>query len=196
MMAAGEAILDRVTAFNERLARVLLAIGGAGLVAMTLIVGWQVFARYVLNDSPSWSEQLTLLLMIWYALLAAAAGFQQGFHIRIAALEMRARPSTARLMRLASEALVVAAGVFFIVWGVELAAIVRTHVIPSLGLSRAWAYAPLPIVGGCMMLFAGTRLAGEWLRPGWTADAAPEGAEHEPEDDPEVLATTPDGQPH
>ena len=188
-MRPAQPMLDRVTAFNDGLARVLLAIGGAGLVAMTLIVGWQVFARYILNNSPSWSEQLTLLLMIWYAMLAAAAGFQQGFHIRIAAFQTQASASGARSMRLLVEALVMASGVLFIAWGIELATIVRKHVIPSLGLSRAWAYAPLPLVGMCMVLFAGTRLVGEVMRPGWTEEAEQDSADHEPEDDPKVAAT-------
>lgn len=182
-------MLDRMTRLNDRLAAWLLWLGGAGLVAMTLIVGWQVFARYVLNDSPSWSEQTTLLLMIWYALLAAAAGFQQGFHIRIGALQARLPERAARPLRLLVEALIVAVGALFIIWGIELAETVRTHVIPSLGISRFWAYLPLPITGAFVMLFAGTRLAGEIVRPGFAAHEEPDDIEHEPADDPEVAST-------
>ena len=42
----------------------LVRIAAAGLVLMTAIVGWQVFGRYVLNSSPSWSEQAALTLMM------------------------------------------------------------------------------------------------------------------------------------
>ena len=48
---------------------------------MTLIIGWQVFARYVLNDSPAWSEPVALLLMLYYILLTAAVGVYEGFHL-------------------------------------------------------------------------------------------------------------------
>ena len=68
-------------------ADILVKTAAIGLVAMTLIAGWQVFGRYVLNSSPSWSEQAALTLMIWYVSLAAAAGVREGFHIRIAAVE-------------------------------------------------------------------------------------------------------------
>ena len=54
-----------------------------GLLLMTGIVVVQVFARYVLNDSPIWAEQAALLLMIWYVFIAAAAGVREGFHIKI-----------------------------------------------------------------------------------------------------------------
>lgn len=55
--------------FLGALSRASLYIAGVGMVAMTLIVGWQVFARYILNDSPSWSEPLSLHLMSWFIML-------------------------------------------------------------------------------------------------------------------------------
>ena len=37
----------------ERLANTVSKIAAAGLVLMTLVIAWQVFGRYVLNDSPA-----------------------------------------------------------------------------------------------------------------------------------------------
>ncbi|RYE62045.1 MAG: TRAP transporter small permease subunit, partial [Rhizobiaceae bacterium] len=56
------------------ISRSSLWIAGIGMVSMTLIVGWQVFSRYILNDSPSWSEPLSLYLMSWFIMLGAAVG--------------------------------------------------------------------------------------------------------------------------
>ena len=67
----------------------LVRFGALGLVVMTAIVGWQVFGRFVLDSSPSWTEQASLVLMIWYVMFAAAAGVYEGFHIRIALIEER-----------------------------------------------------------------------------------------------------------
>ena len=47
----------------DALDKATIAIAGAALVCMALAQGWQVFARYVLNDSPSWTEPLALLFM-------------------------------------------------------------------------------------------------------------------------------------
>ena len=69
--------LARLSAATSQFARWF---AGAGLLVMTLIISWQVFARYVLNASPPWAEQASLLLMIWYVLLAAAAGVILGEH--------------------------------------------------------------------------------------------------------------------
>ncbi|QJB70259.1 TRAP transporter small permease [Parasphingorhabdus halotolerans] len=163
-------MLEKVTAFNSRLCHLILWLSAAGLVAMTFIIGWQVFARYVLNDSPSWSEQASLILMIWYAVIAAAAGFHEGFHIRILAVQTSVSEPVARAMRLLAEAVVIICGVMMLIWGIELTGIISSHVIPSLGISRSWAYLPLPISGALIILFAGTRFAGEIIRPGWTAE--------------------------
>ena len=144
--------------FTHHAADLLVKLAAIGLVAMTAIVGWQVFGRYVLNSSPSWSEQAALTLMIWYVSLAAAAGVREGFHIRIVALENALAPPRKRIMRIASDLVVAGCGVAMAIWGGEL--VIRTwpHTIPSLGLPRGLAYAGLPISGVLIVVFALERL--------------------------------------
>ncbi|MEL6955382.1 MAG: TRAP transporter small permease [Pseudomonadota bacterium] len=139
-------------------ADLLVKVAAIGLVAMTVIVGWQVFGRYVLNASPSWSEQAALTLMIWYVSLAAAAGVREGFHIRIVALENAVGPKTKRVMRIISDLIVAGCGLVMAIWGGEL--VIRTwqHTIPSLGIPRGLAYGGLPIAGVLIVLFALERL--------------------------------------
>ncbi|TIP74165.1 MAG: TRAP transporter small permease, partial [Mesorhizobium sp.] len=47
----------------SRVSTAALWIAGIGLVLMTAFVAWQVFGRYVLNRSPSWTEQGSVMLM-------------------------------------------------------------------------------------------------------------------------------------
>jgi TRAP-type C4-dicarboxylate transport system permease small subunit len=47
---------------SRMISRATLMLAGVGLLAMTGIIGWQVFARYVLNASPAWAEQAALVL--------------------------------------------------------------------------------------------------------------------------------------
>jgi len=131
----------------------LVRFGALGLVAMTAIVGWQVFGRFVLQSSPSWTEQASLVLMIWYVMFAAAAGVREGFHIRIALIEERFG-ERARTLRRIVAAIVALLGLVLLVYGLQLCWQVRGNVIPSLGISRAVAYIPLPVSGLLMTLFA------------------------------------------
>ena len=137
----------------KSIAEWLVRLGSVGLAAMAAIVGWQVFGRYVLDFSPSWTEQASLILMIWYVMLASAAGVYEGFHIRIGLLEEmlgdRARP-VRRLVAF----IVALLGLVLLVYGAQLCWLVRGNVVPSLGLSRSVAYFPLPVSGLLMTLFA------------------------------------------
>jgi TRAP-type C4-dicarboxylate transport system permease small subunit len=145
----------RMLANVTRVAADLLVKAGAlGLVLMTVIIGWQVFGRYVLNSTPSWSEQAALALMIWFVSLAAAAGVRQGFHIRIVALEEAAPPALRKVMQVASHAIVGLCGAAMLVWGGELVLRTWSHSVPSIGIPRGLVYLGLPISGALMALFA------------------------------------------
>lgn len=150
--------------------RTLFVLGGIGLAVMTLIIGWQVFARYVLNASPSWSEQASLVLMIWYVSFAAAAGVREGFHIRITAFADSLPGKWPDRLQFVSHLIVALVGGAMAFWGGEL--IIRTwdHVIPTLGFSRGFAYLPLPISGSLIALFALEKILGQ-INPAIAGDA-------------------------
>ena len=124
---------------------------GLGLLIMTAIIAMQVFARYVLNDSPAWAA---LLLMIWYVFIAAAAGVREGFHIRIAVFADNLPDGLRRPVEFVAHALVVVFGVAMAVFGVQLAQETWQHVIPTLGISRGYAYIPISISGVLITGFA------------------------------------------
>lgn len=132
---------------SARMSRGARWFASAGLVVMTAIIAWQVFARYVLNASPAWGEQAALLIMIWYVMLAAAAGVREQFHIRIAvfveALPVRMRRPAVVL----AHTIVAAFGVALVYWGIELTLATWEHVIPTLALPRGVAYLPMPLAG-------------------------------------------------
>ena len=127
---------------------------GVGLLLMTAIIAWQVFARYVLNDSPAWGEQAALLLMIWYVMFAAAAGVREGFHIRITIFAESLPDKPKRLVNLASHTIVALFGLAMCWWGIDLVRETWHHVIPTLGLSRGYAYLPIAASGALIFCFA------------------------------------------
>jgi TRAP-type C4-dicarboxylate transport system permease small subunit len=134
---------------------------GIGLLLMTAIIAWQVFARYVLNASPAWAEQAALLLMIWYVFIAAAAGVREGFHIRIAVFADQLPDRMRHVVRLISHLVVLLFGVAMAYWGVELARATWEHVIPTLGISRGYAYIPIALSGALIAGFSLEQLVAE-----------------------------------
>ena len=137
----------------DRLADWLVKIAAAGLILMTGVVGWQVFGRFVLDSSPSWSEQAALILMIWYVFFAAAAGVWERFHIRIELLEHRLKPANVRRLRIAIHALLIVFGFVLLIFGAQRVWLVKDFTIPSLGISRGVAYLPIPFAGFMAIIF-------------------------------------------
>jgi len=144
--------------FTHIAANILMVVSAIGLLLMTFIIGWQVFGRFVLGSSPSWSEQSALTLMIWFIFLAAAAGVKDGFHIRIIAIERSLSASKQKRLRAASNMVVGLCGLSMLWWGGELVIRTWSHVIPSLGLPRGMAYLGIPIAGALIALFSLERL--------------------------------------
>ena len=56
-------------------------LGIFGLVAVICAVSWQVFGRYVLNNTPTWAESLALLLVLYVTMLGVAVGVRDAGHI-------------------------------------------------------------------------------------------------------------------
>lgn len=132
-----------------------------GLLLMTAIIAWQVFARYVLNASPAWAEQAALLLMIWYVFFAAAAGVREGFHIRIVIFADNLPATPRHIAIIVGQLIVLAFGLAMAYYGIELARATWEHVIPTLGISRGYAYIPIPISGLLIAGFALEQLVAE-----------------------------------
>jgi TRAP-type C4-dicarboxylate transport system permease small subunit len=102
------------------LARITIAVAGIALVAMAGIQAWQVFARYVLDDPPSWTEPLALLCMSTTLMFGAAAGVHAGRHFGFFIVVEHARPTLRRLMQLVARLIATLVGVLFALWGGEM----------------------------------------------------------------------------
>ena len=148
------ALLARVAVAFDWIGRIVLWFSSAGLVGMTLVIGWHVFARRVLNDTPHWSETSSVLVMFWYSLLGAAIGVRANIHIGLVFF----RDQLPRRGRLALDVLinliVAAFGALLLVYGQKMVAVTWNQTIPTVGIPTGIRYLPFPIAGGLIMLFA------------------------------------------
>ena len=138
--------------------RATLAVSGVALVAMTVVVAWGVFGRFVLNDTPAWAEASALLLLGWVILGAAAVGVREGFHMGFGSLRDALPAPLARAFDVASDAVVTAFGAAMLWYATELALAVWNATLPTLGLPGAVEYAPLALGGLLITLFGAERL--------------------------------------
>ncbi len=144
--------------FLSRLNTASLYLAGIGLVAMTVIVGWQVFCRYVLNDSPSWTEPGAVMLMSWFIFLGAAVGVRENNHMGFDVLLYFTPPGAKKWLRMISDFAILAFGAGMIWYGSKLVALTWSTILPALRISGAWDYVPVVAGGVLVVLFALERI--------------------------------------
>jgi TRAP-type C4-dicarboxylate transport system permease small subunit len=151
--------------FPAALARVLHPISAAalwvsalGLVLMTLFVAWQIFGRYVLNDTPSWTEPASLLLMSWFIVLGAAVGVREGDHLGFDIGLHYAPPPLRLAMQTVTFLLIAAFGVAMTIYGWQLTAGTWSAKMAGINLPQGMDYLPLVGGGALIALFAIERL--------------------------------------
>lgn len=142
----------------SRLNTAALYLAGIGLVAMTVFVAWQVFCRYVLNDSPSWTEPGAVMLMSWFIFLGAAVGVRENNHMGFDVLLYVMPPSAKKWLRMISDFVILGFGVGMVWYGSSLVALTWNTVLPALGVSGGWDYVPIVAGGALVILFALERI--------------------------------------
>jgi TRAP-type C4-dicarboxylate transport system permease small subunit len=138
----------------DGLARVTILIASASLVGMALVEGWQVFARYVLNNSPSWTEPVALLLMSTVMMLGAAVGTRNDAHFGFFIAVDAAPPSLRRMLLSIARLIAAAIGLLLAIWAGEL--LLDSWSVPMAGapLPQGLVFLPFSVGGALIAVFA------------------------------------------
>ncbi len=161
-MSAG---LEKTSSFLSRLSKLSLWLAGIGLVVMTMLVAWQVFCRYVLNNSPSWTEPGSVMLMSWFIFLGAAVGVRENYHLGFDVLLYVLPSSGKKWLRMISDLVALGFGVGMVWYGSPTGQPDLEH---DLAVARHFGWLGLRAVG-CrrrtgLSVFAGTHSAASFRR--------------------------------
>ena len=113
----------------------------------------QVFTRYVLANSLTWTHELDILLMIWAVWLGAAIGIHRKAHLRITILSDRLSEKTQKVLVVVIDVLTL---VFFVVVGWKGIAVIESvegTVLTSMDLPRGFVVSAAPVGAGFMIFF-------------------------------------------
>lgn len=135
-----------------------LWVAGVGLVAMTIIVAYQVYMRFVINASPSWTEAGSIMIMSWFIFLGAAVGVRENFHMGFDVLLYVLPKGGKKWLRAISDVAIFAFAFGMIYYGGTLALRGWSVRIPVLGLPQTFTYLPIVISGVLMAAFSLERL--------------------------------------
>ena len=94
--------MKRVERIADIIAKICAHFCGWLVVAMILLIFYEVFMRYVMNQPPALADEMSALLLVVIAYLGAAYTWQEGGHVRITALTSRLPVRVASWLRLIS----------------------------------------------------------------------------------------------
>ncbi|MCT8161739.1 TRAP transporter small permease [Pseudoruegeria sp. SHC-113] len=134
-----------------------ILIASVALVVLIATFGWLVFGRYVLNVTPTWVEQLALLLICYIAFLGAAAGVHQDTHIGVTLFRDMLPETAQKALLIFIDFVLAGFGAVMLVAGATLMEFGADTMLPMLNIPESVRTAAITSLGALLVLFAGTR---------------------------------------
>ena len=118
------------------------------LALMSAIIVAQVFFRYVLNNSLSWSEELARYLFIWTIYIGISYGVKMDKHVAVDAVYSYMPKGVKKYYAMIAYALFLLFAVAIVYYGVTVVGmqISSGQVSPAMGLPMQYVYVA-PVVG-------------------------------------------------
>ncbi|GHV41308.1 C4-dicarboxylate ABC transporter permease [Synergistales bacterium] len=155
-----------ITRLSDVLNKVVLRFLTVLLMLMVIVINVQVFCRYVMNASLSWSEEVARYMFVWIVLLGASIGIKEWFHISVTFLVDRF-PSKIRFAIDAVIKIMIAAfSVVLFYASCILVKAVSAQISAALGLPVPILYLCMPITSFLIFLHIVSSLADQLILKG------------------------------
>ena len=142
--------MDRIL---DAIAALCRLITGLSLVVLTAIFGWLVFGRYVLNSTPTWVEQVALLLIMVIAFLGAAVGIHENTHLSVVALRKAVSDRVHAVLVVTTDLMMLVFGGLMLFYGAKLTLFKWGSLIPLIQVPEGLRSLPLTVGGGLILIF-------------------------------------------
>ena len=130
------------------------------LMIMVIVVSATVFTRYVFNFTLRWSDEVALLMMIWFGFIGMALGVKESIHLSI---EFFMSLLPARLQKVVywiEDILVGLFGWFLLRYGWQLYNATKRTRLPATQWSRGLLFIILPISGLLIIIYSLAKMFG------------------------------------
>ncbi|MDO6523768.1 TRAP transporter small permease [Shimia thalassica] len=136
-----------------------MLIASIALVVLIVTFGWLVFGRYVLNSTPTWVEQLALLLICYITYLGAAVGIHDNTHLGVTIFRDMMPSKINSFLRLLIDIILAAFGLIMMIASIDLVVFGWSTLLPMLSIPEGVRSLSAALCGGLVFIFAGTRVA-------------------------------------
>ena len=133
------------------------------VVGMVLAGGAQVFNRFVLNRSLSWSEEFQRYAHIWVVYLAIPVAYRRGMHIGMDILKERFPKRVQVVLSYVNHLLWITLGSSIILFSQRILQVTARQRSPGMGLQMNYVYLGLVIGASYLVIVAIRKLVTQLL---------------------------------
>lgn len=148
-----DVVRQSVIRFFDLLFRVAIAVAEILLVGMVLLIGANVFMRYVLNSGIFWAEEIALVMAVWFIFIAMPLGVRKNLHISIH-LFRNPVPWLDKTLDMLKALAVILVGYVFLRYGTILVQFTSRSIMPATELPSSTLYFILPF-SAILMIYEG-----------------------------------------
>ncbi len=113
------------------------------LVGVLVVMGLGVFFRYVLNDSLTWTEEISRYGLVYITYIGCATAVRRRSHIRVDVIGRMLPPAGERVLAVVVDLLVLAFFAFMVVTTFRIMDVLRTSRSAAIGLPINYVYAAI-----------------------------------------------------
>lgn len=129
-------------------------ITGVAIVFMTVIFSWLVYGRYVLNSTPTWVEQVSLLLVVLIGFIGAAVGIHKKTHLGVSYFRDLSPLPLQIIFDLIGYLMIMIFGAVMMFYSYKLAIFKWSTQIPLIHLPEGLRAIPIMLCGALILLFS------------------------------------------
>ncbi len=123
------------------------------LVIMVVLIFTNVVLRYLFNSGILWSDEVALLVAVWFSFIAMALGVKLRLHIHINVLSAARIPAALNtILWKLRDVVVILVGAGMFVWGRILIGFTMHSILPATGLPAGTLYAIVPVASAVIVL--------------------------------------------
>ncbi len=127
---------------------------------LVAVVFYQVVARYIFNDPPSWTEELARYCQVWIILLTSSVCIRKGSHLAVDYFGHRLGEGLRKKINIVMSSLIILYILVVIVFGWKLMVVGQYQLSPALQVKMSFVYIIFPLSGILMLLEAIIKTAG------------------------------------
>jgi tripartite ATP-independent transporter DctM subunit len=140
-----------------RLTSLVRVVTATLLLGIVVVISWQVTARYIPDIRvPRWTEEVSLIMMVWLAMLGSGLAVRAGEHLSVDILTRQLPKRVQRWLERLVWLAVTGFGGYLAWYGFELSRRTMTQTFAATQLPVGWMYLGLP-VGGALIAFYSLR---------------------------------------